>query len=330
MNPDVIKKAQKNLKPLLIPASLVYGIILNVRDLYYSKKTKKQYNGVKIISVGNIVVGGVGKTPLVIEIARFLKDYGKVCVITNNYPLKDKGVHVVSLDGSIFKKPPKVPDEPYMIAKKVDVSVIASKIREAAIELAIGFKSKFIILDDALHKKHIKKDLEICVVDKYRPFDNGLYLPAGMLRDTKKSLKSCNLIVCVDKDMGNKKPTKRGTNCIDVKMVINGVYDKNGRVEIDRKSVIAFCGIGNPTSFKKTLESLGIYIKAFFAFNDHHFYTQNDIDFLKKEKEKKKADLLLTTYKDFVKLENEKDICYVDISLNIENIKEKLLKITNE
>lgn len=324
MNPDAIKKLQRKLKPVLVPISLLYGTFLNIRDIYYSKKTPRAFRGVTIISVGNIVAGGVGKTPLVIELAKFFKKLGDTCVITNNYPLKDKQVHLVSLNGNIFKKPPLVSDEPYMIAKKVNVSVIASKNREAAIELASGMKSKYIILDDALHKRRIKKDLEICVVDKDKPFDNGLYIPAGMLRDTKRALKRCSFIVCIDKGEETQEKSNE-VECINVKMTINGIFDKNGNsIEVKGKKAVVFCGIGDPQSFKKNVENLGIKIEQFYPFEDHHFYTKGDLEFLKKEKRRLKADLLITTFKDFVKLENESDIIYLDIGLNIENLKAHL------
>jgi len=324
MNLDAVKKLQKKLKPFLLPLSFAYGTFLTLRDVYYLNRPKKTFEETKIISVGNIVAGGVGKTPLVIELAKFFKTKGKTTVITNNYPLKDKQIQLVSVDGSIFKKPPKVSDEPYMIAKKADVNVIASKNREAAIELALGLKSKFIILDDALHKRNIKKDLEICVLDKYKPFGDGLLLPAGTLRDTKRALNLCDLIVCVDKGEKTEKQQEL-LDCIDVKMEVVGVFDKNReRIDARGKTALAFCGIGNPESFKNTLENLGVDVKKLIVFEDHHIYTQEEIKQLKKEKGDLRTELLITTFKDFVKMENESDIVYVDIKLNIESLKDFL------
>ena len=330
MNPDAVKRLQKKLKPILLPLSFAYGTFLTLRDVYYSNRQKKAFEGAKIISIGNITAGGVGKTPLVIELVKFFKLYGKTTVITNNYPLKNKRLQLVSMDGSIFKKPPNVSDEPYMIAKKVDVNVIASKNREAAIELALGLKSEFIILDDALHKRNIKKDLEICVLDKHKPFGDGLYLPAGMLRDSKRALNLCDLIVCVDKGE-TLEEQQEPLDCIDVKMEVAGVFNKNGeKVNVHGKTALAFCGIGNPEGFKNTLESLEITVRKFVTFNDHHFYTQKEIEQLKREKNKLNADFLITTLKDFVKLKNEGEFLYVDIKLNIESLKNFLKGFVNE
>ena len=331
MSPVALKKLQKKLRPALLPASLAYATYLRLRDIYYSNKKPREFEGAKIISVGNIVVGGVGKTPLVIEIARLLKKYGRTCIITNNYPIKDKLIHMVSIDGNIFKKPPKVNDESYMIAKKVDVTVIASKNREAAIELSLGLKAKYIILDDALHKRRIKKDLEICVLDKHEPFGNGLYLPAGTLRDSKKALNRCDIVACVDKGGKSATKTDRNIDCIDIKMKVEGFFNKHGeKVPAKGKRAIAFAGIGNPEKFKEALEEEGVDIVGFYTFEDHHFYTEEEVEFLKKEKEIKGAELIITTFKDFVKLENYEEIVYLDISLDIKNLKKHLLRLTDE
>ncbi len=331
MNPVALKKLQKKLKPALLPASLIYGTFLSLRDIYYSNRKPREFEGVKIISVGNIVVGGVGKTPLVIELAKFFKNYGRTCVITNNYPLKDKLIHMVSIDGNIFKKPPKVSDEPYMIAKKVNTTVIASKNREAAIELSLGLKVKYIILDDALHKRGIKKDLEICVLDKHEPFGNGFYLPAGTLRDSKKAISRCDVVACIDKGGEEDTKKRRSINCIDVKMRVEGFFNKHGkRVDASGRKAIAFAGIGNPEKFKETLEREEVEILGFYAFEDHHFYTEEDIEFLIKERERTKAELIITTFKDFVKLEDREEFIYLDISLDIENLKEQLLRVVDE
>ncbi len=331
MNPVAFKKLQKKLKPALLPASFAYAAFLNLRDIYYSNKKPREFEGAKIISVGNIVVGGVGKTPLVIELAKFFKNYGRTCIITNNYPLKDKLIHMVSIDGNIFKKPPKVSDEPYMIAKKVNATVIASKNREAAIELSLGLKAKFIILDDALHKRRIKKDLEICVLDKYEPFGNGLYLPAGTLRDSKKALNRCDIVACIDKGGKSETKTDKSIDCIDVKMRVEGFFNKYGEgIDAKGKKAIAFAGIGNPEKFKETLLGEGVEIVGFHAFEDHHFYTEEEVELLIKEKEEKGAEFLITTFKDFVKLEDYEEIVYLDISLDIENLKEHLLRIVDE
>ena len=102
MNTEQIKSLQKKLRPFLLLPSVAYGGAVNFRNFLYDKSIfKTDSYSAKIISVGNIAVGGVGKTPVVIELAKNLSKHGKVCVVVGNYPYKDKRVYIVSINGSI-------------------------------------------------------------------------------------------------------------------------------------------------------------------------------------------------------------------------------------
>ncbi|WP_025270507.1 tetraacyldisaccharide 4'-kinase [Hippea sp. KM1] len=317
MNQVKAKKLQAKLKPLLVPFSFLYGAIANAIEGYSSRKPKRVFSSLKVISIGNLVAGGVGKTPLSIKLANALSNYGKVCVITNNYPLKDKGVHLVSIEGNIFKKPPKVSDEPYMVALKCPfATVIASRDRIAAIELAAGFNIDFVILDDALHINNIKKDIEICVFDKDKPFGDGYYLPAGLIRTAKRAIERCNIKVCIDRNDTDKEPP---FECIQAKLRINGIFDKDLKpAKIDDKTAFAFCGIGNPEGFLHTIEKLNIKLKGYEFFDDHHQYTPQDIELIRNKQKDSDADILITTLKDMVKLRNLENLYYIDIDLQLD------------
>ncbi len=315
-NTEHVKKLQKQLSPILIPISYIYQGAVYLKNILYDKsvKTPEHFDKIKIISVGNIAVGGVGKTPVVIEIANRLKKYGSVCIITNAYTAEDKSTNIVAFNGHIFKKPPSIADETYLIAKKTYVNVISSKDRRRAILLSRDMKSDYVILDDGLQKRNISRDYDICVVDKQSIYEDGHYLPAGFLRDSKASINRCDFLICVDK----KGIANKAFECNEAKVVVKGIF--GGQSENSRKkSAFLFCGIGKPLGFLKSVKDLGIDVKGYRFFDDHHIYSDSEIDALKKEKEKCGADLLLTTYKDFVKL-NTDGICYLDISLEIENI----------
>ncbi len=327
MNPENIRKLQKLFRiPLFLP-SAVYGGVVRARGLLYDKHLLKthKFSAIKIIGVGNIAAGGTGKTPIVIKLAQTLSKKGKVCVVTGSYPTKNKGVSVVSLEGNIFKKPPVVPDEAYLIAKKTDVTVISSKSRRAAIELAIGLNMRYVVLDDALHKRNIEKDFEICVVDKNRPFEDGFYLPAGALRDAKSSLKRCDFIFCVDKKIEAGK-RKQLMDCYDTHFEPKGLFDKQGKKVEGIKSVFAFCGIGKPKAFLESLKEYGMDVKGYNFFEDHRIYTKKDIEKLHRLKKEKNAEILVTTYKDFVKIETE-DVYYLDIEPVIDRFDEIVERI---
>lgn len=322
-NTEYIKKLQKRLSPILIPISYIYQSAVYLKNILYDKsaKTSEHFDKIKIISVGNIAAGGVGKTPVVIEIANRLKKYGSVCIITNAYAAEDKRTNIVAFNGHIFKKPPSIADETYLIAKKTNVNVISSKNRRRALLLSQDMKSDYVILDDGLQKRSIGRDYDICVVDKQAIYEDGHYLPAGFLRDSKASINRCNFLICIDK----KGIDNKVFQCNEAKIVINGIFDGQSE-DKSQKSAFLFCGIGKPLGFLKSVKDSGIDVKGYRFFDDHHIYLDSEIDELKKEKETCGADLLLTTYKDFVKLK-QKGIYYLDISLEIENIDKIIDKI---
>ncbi|WP_291492674.1 tetraacyldisaccharide 4'-kinase [Desulfurella sp.] len=304
-----IKFFQTILAPILFPVSLLYLATVSARNFLYDIgffKTVK-IDGAKIISIGNIKAGGTGKTPLCIGIANYLHSLGYiVAIVTNAYKAKHKNALIVSDGKSIFYKTPIVNDETYLIAKKTKAIVASAKDRLSAIELLMKFEPNYVILDDGLQYRKIAKDLEVCIIDQER-----FYLPFGLLRDSKKSLKRCSKLICFE-----------GECEIKAKIVNNGFFDINGKTK-KPQSAFVFCSIGNPDKFLSSLAELGIDIKGYKCFRDHYNYTKKDIDILKTLQVNKKAEVLLTTYKDFVKIE-QSGIVYVDIEILLDY--EKLLE----
>ncbi len=313
MDTRTIKNWQRKLKPLLLPASLIYSSFVNMKEIMYDVGILKSqtYKNTKIVSVGNIVAGGSGKTPVAIELANSLKKLGNTCVITGNYPIKDKRIIIVSSGNRIFKKPPAVPDEAYMIAKKTGVTVIVSKNRKAAVELSCGLNMEYIILDDALHHREIEKSVEICVFGSETE-EKEHYLPAGMIRTAKKAMERCDIKICFNEE-------NSVDGCLRAYLKPMGIFDKNHHKKENISSVFIFCGIGNPEKFKETVEKMGINIAGYAYFEDHHIYTKEEIKKLKQKAEEAEAEILLTTYKDFVKMEDEDGIYYLDVAAQIEN-----------
>lgn len=298
-----VRVFQRILAPILFPLSMLYLFIVNVRNFLYDigffKTTK--VDGIKIISIGNIKAGGTGKTPLCIGISNYLNTLGfKTAIITNAYKAKQKSALIVSDGSNIFHKPPIINDETYMLAKKTHSIVVSAKDRVSAVELIKQFKPAYIILDDGLQYRKIAKDLEVCIIDSER-----FYLPFGYLRDSKKSLKRCHKLVCFD-----------GNDGIKAQFKITGFFDIDGPIE-KPKSAFVFCSIGNPQQFLTSIKTLGIQINGFKCFKDHYYYTQKDIELLKSLKMKTNAYSLLTTYKDFVKIE-QPGIAYLDIEAQLD------------
>ncbi|MGC8502150.1 tetraacyldisaccharide 4'-kinase [Desulfurella sp.] len=298
-----IKFFQTILAPILFPVSLLYLAIVSARNFLYDIgifKTVK-IDGAKIISIGNIKAGGTGKTPLCIGIANYLHSLGYiVAIVTNAYKAKHKNALIVSDGKSIIYKTPFVNDETYLIAKKTKAIVASAKDRLSAVELLKKFEPNYVILDDGLQYRKIAKDLEVCIIDQER-----FYLPFGLLRDSKKSLKRCNKLICF-----------KGDCEIKAKIVNNGFFDINGKTN-KPQSAFVFCSIGNPDKFLSSLTEIGIVINGFRFFKDHYYYSKKDIEALKDLKSKTKSEALLTTYKDFVKIE-QPGIVYLDIEIMLD------------
>lgn len=294
---------QKILSPILFPLSWVYLIIVSMRNFLYDAGflNTVKVEGVKVISIGNIKAGGTGKTPLTIAISNSLQSLGyKSAIITNAYKAKHKGAVIVSDGKNIVYKTPFVNDETYLLAKKTSSIIVSAKDRISAIDKLKQFNVDYVILDDGLQYRKIAKDLEVCIIDSER-----FYLPFGYLRDSKKSLKRCDKIVCFEGDCQ-----------IKAKVLTKGFFDLNGTVK-KPDSAFVFCSIGAPDNFLTSLKELGIAINGFKCFKDHYYYSKKDIGILKNLKSKTKSDVLLTTYKDFVKIELP-GIVYLDIEVSLD------------
>jgi len=281
--------------------SLVYGLI--IRGLMLFSRIKPFRPECKVISVGNITLGGTGKTPLVAYIARWLKGHGhKVAVVTRGYMLKNTVAA----------------DEPLMLQENLkDVPVIVDADRVRGIKHAIsGYKVDTVILDDGFQQWRIKKDLDIVAIDSLNPFGNKQMIPRGILRQPLSSLKAAEIFILTKTDMN---PQLDSLNIflsrINPGAVIAGSVHRSenfyelGRKEarlnpdaLKEKTVILFSGIADPASFAASVKNLGIKIGAAFEFSDHHVYTLEDMKNIIKVSKEKGIDAVLTTEKDAVKL----------------------------
>lgn len=183
MNIMWISKIQKTLLPLLFPLSIVFGKVLYLRRILYNSLFSKKITDIKIIGIGGITLGGAGKTPVVIRIAKALKDRGKsICVIVSGYGGKIKVPALVSDGHDVFFDTPFVSDEALLIAGKANVPVISAKDRIKGVEYAKDMGFKYVILDDSFQYLKVKKNYEILVLNGENPFADGLLFPAGGLR----------------------------------------------------------------------------------------------------------------------------------------------------
>lgn len=325
-----------------MPLSRLYGGIINVRNLLYERGFFKSFSlGVPVISVGNITVGGTGKTPLVAFVAAVLAERGeKICILTRGYGRENPGKRVLVSDGeNISVDARQAGDEPFELAGKLlgKALVIADAKRVSA---GIWAREKFavtaFVLDDAFQHRKVKRDLNIVTIDATNPFGNEKVLPSGILRESLKNLKRADLIVITRANLSDEIENLKSkianynadcpiivshnkvSNLVELKEFHAKPYnskhkDTTNNAQRTTNNFLAFCALGNPENFFSQLRHEGFNLIATEQFPDHHFYTQKDVEKLEEKAIKAKAEKILTTAKDAVKLKDLKfDLpCYV-------------------
>lgn len=310
------------LSPLLF-FSFFYGIILKIRPLIYSTGIiKKRRLSANVISIGNLTVGGTGKTPMVIAIAELLIKHGKKpAILSRGYKSKEEGNLKIVSDGKDIKlDPASAGDEPYLMAERLkNVPVLICSDRYESGSYAVeSFGADTIILDDGFQNLALKKDTDILLIDAMNPFGNGYLLPRGILREPLSAIKRADIIVITRSDnsvdINNLIDTIRLYNSLaplfkaiyELSMLIN---IKSGRTvdlrTLKNKPVAIFSGIANPASFSNLIKSLGANIVNEAIFTDHQIYTLKDIERIINNK--KEAEMIITTEKDAVKIRGMTD-----------------------
>ncbi len=294
------------LRGVLFLFSLIYGLIVVALAGFY--KLRPARLNCKVISIGNITLGGTGKTSLVEYLAVKLSEKGnKVAVLSRGYKRDKK---LPGLEG--------IGDEPAMLQKKLpQVPVIVDKDRLKASARAIQEHAvDTLILDDGLQQWRIHKDLEITTIDAQNPFGNSRLLPAGFLREPLPALSRSDVFVLtqVDTHQDTTSLTHKLKRLNPRALIVESRHKPEGfsnlsnpdeilSVDIFKdKSVVAFSGIGNPQAFENTLKSLGITIREALRFADHHDYAQADLNAIIKCARERKIGLIITTEKDAVKI----------------------------
>lgn len=332
----------------LAPLSGLYGLIVDRREAFYHRGFFRQRRvAAPVISVGNVTVGGTGKTPLVDWIARELFAQGRnVCVVTRGYRRKSRGRVVVSNRREITARPDEAGDEAFMLAESLNTmaAVVCDVDRVEAARWAIeNLKSDVIVLDDGFQHRRLARDLDIVVIDATNPWGNGLLLPAGTLREPISALSRADCFVITRENDANENRAFRsrlaqineGAPIFTAVTNLTKMRELSTRTPRDLKEKVpaAFCAIGNPQAFFSLLKRVGFQLKLENAFRDHHRFSQSDIDSVQNAARNMGAEVLITTSKDGVKL---RDLefrmpCYVaEMAIEIEPADEfrKLLSRT--
>ena len=268
-----------------------------------------------VISVGNIVAGGTGKTPVTLMIAEeFYKDF-RIAVLSRGYCSQAEKLStpvVMSKGGGPMHPASFCGDEPFLLAKHLPKAYIfVGKDRHKASYMAAKAGAQLILLDDGMQHRRLARDFEVVVMDFCDPFGKGYFLPRGFLREGLNSLSRADLIILNHVDDQQKYQTLTAqishyssAPIIGTKMEIDCVIDWSGRFidSIEGKKVGIFCGIANPEYFYQTVSSLGAHIVSSTSVGDHRHFNLEDLERFARSCKEQGAELLLCTEKDVVKL----------------------------
>lgn len=299
--------------------SLLYGLAICLRNVFYIRmRFSRKKLAQRVISVGNITLGGTGKTPAVVQIAGVLRrHYKHPVVISRGYGRKDESTLVIVSDGKQILADAKTGgDEPVLIGSKLaDVPVIADCNRHRAGLLASReFGNDTVILDDGFQHIRLQRDLDIVLIDAVDPFGSGRLFPAGILREPITALQRAHAVLITGADrVEDHGPLTRVIRQNTAARIFTSYQVPVDLVDIMTGStkplsalggvdVLAFSGIARPASFVSILRSLGAVVKAEFAFSDHYAYTKGDLAALFQRAEDEKIGMIITTEKDAVRL----------------------------
>ena len=285
---------EKNLISYLLIPFTIFTILINFSKNFLIKKKYK----IKTICVGNIYVGGTGKTSLCIQINKILKSKFKTVFIKKRYFDQLDERKILQNYGRL----------------------ISDENRGVSLDKAEAKKFNLAILDDGLQDKRIDYDISIACFNSTYGIGNGYLLPAGPLREKLEMLKKYNAIFLIGERKNKKLLSilKKFNNKI--------FYSKYVPINIKnlnrKKNYLFFCGIGNPEEFENTLNKFKFKISKKFIFPDHYSYRNEDLDKIKKIALKNKLQII-TTEKDYERLtnNNKKNIKYLKVELQIENFK---------
>ena len=284
-------------------AAAGYGVGVNVRNFGYERGWLRIHRAaVPVVSVGNLTLGGTGKTPMVEWVARWFRRHGlRVAILSRGYGQREG----MNDEGRVLEE--NLPDVPHL----------QDRDRAALARIAVEeLETQLIVLDDGFQHRRLARDLDIVLLDALEPFGLGRMFPRGLLRDPIRSLRRAGVVVLSRSDLVDK--ARRGSirteaerragplRWVEARHAPLDLIDDEGQSsplsDLEGRAVAAFCGIGNPEGFRRTLAALRVEVRGFRTFPDHHLYSAADVAGLSAWARDRGVELALTTQKDLVKL----------------------------
>lgn len=310
------------LRTILATLSYVYAAGLWLFFLPYRLGIRRRTRlDCPVISIGNLTVGGTGKTPMTQLVCEFLAARGmKPCVLSRGYRGENElGVAIVSTGLNVELDARAAGDEAHLLAKMLPgVPVVVGKDRRKSGALAIErFHPDALVLDDGMQYYWLHRDLEIVLLDALRPFDNGYAFPRGMLREPPSHLRRANVVVITNTDKATadqvESTRRRASELAPRVPVYTARYtpvslralDRSGEQRpewLNGRRVASFCALGNPAAFEEQLRLAGAEVVHAVRMDDHHVPTMGDLDALIAEACAMGAEAVVVSEKDAVKL----------------------------
>ena len=287
--------SEKNFLSLLLYPLTVLTFLINLIKKF---SVKKKFS-IKTICIGNICVGGTGKTPLSIKIDKILKKKYKTVFVKKKYSDQSDEQSLLRSNGNL----------------------ICTNYRDNGLKIAQKLKYDVAIMDDGLQEKSIKYDLTIACFNTSEGIGNGLLLPAGPLRENISAIKNYDAIF-LNGEKKNKKLFLLLKKINNNLKIFEGKYVPLNIKNFNRnKKFIIFSGLGNPEEYERTLKKYKFKIKEKFVFPDHHKFSNSEIKKIKKIAKNNKLEII-TTEKDYFRLnnKNKKNIKFLKVNLQIKNI----------
>lgn len=280
---------------LLYPLSVIFRAVVAFRRFAYARTLLQTVRiGVPVIVVGNVTVGGTGKTPLVLWLTDFLSQQGfRPGIVSRGYGAAERDATAVTPTSD----PARVGDEPVLLAQRSGCPVWVGRDRVAAARglLEANAQCNVIVSDDGLQHYRLARDVELAVIDGSRKLGNGFMLPAGPLREPASRLREMDAIV-INGGTRTADPARRAVSSKLEGSLFRNLLNPEHTASADffqRRRVHAVAGIGNPARFFEHLQALGLNFESH-AFADHHAFTAGDLMF-------DDCDAIVMTEKDAVK-----------------------------
>ncbi len=290
---------------LLLLLSWIYGFYVRIISSAYRLRFLRRYSvSIPIISVGNITMGGVGKTPIVQLIAQFFKSQNlKPAVILRGYGKTENQA---------------LSDEGMLLSNSLGIPVIEGRDKFLSAKKAVQqLECNTIVVDDGFQHWRLKRNLDIVLIDATNPFGNGFLIPRGILREPLSALKRAGMIILTktDSGKGNIEKIKQKLSTLHVKCpIIETIHEAEAFINLleenklfpfdsfKNKKILSFCGIGNPDYFEYLLKTSGAKVIVNYSYGDHHDYSEKDIGEIIHLAKLNDAAAIVTTEKDAVKL----------------------------